>query len=498
MSNSKPSVLIAGAGPTGLVLALWLTKIGIRVRIIDKTTGPGTTSRALAVHARTLEYYRQMGLADEVINLGLRFPKVHLWVDHRPKAELSIGEIGVGVSPYPFVLIFPQDQHEELLLAHLKKLGVEVERQTELLSFTQSEAGVRATLRRPSGASEECTVSYLAGCDGARSVVREQLGTGFQGSTYPGMFYVADIVGEGAVLNGDLHASLDKSDFLAIFPMKDKGHARLIGAVRTEEVGNKSLTWEDINPHMTKVMDIRVKEVRWFSTYHVHHRVASHFQKGRVFLLGDAGHIHSPVGGQGMNTGIGDAINLAWKLGEVLKGKCSTRTLESYETERIAFARELVESTDRAFHLISSRGTLARFIRMRLAPIAIPTALHFDFVKRFVFRTISQTAISYRHSGFNEGEAGELHAGDRLPWISSVDNFAPLKTMTWQVHVYGATKALGVVAAGVDTHLYEWNEEMATKLLQKGAAYLIRPDGYIGMISADGDVDEIRRYLISR
>src|SRR5258707_1080138 len=209
-SSLDTEVLIVGAGPTGLVLALWLTRLGVRVRVIDKTAEAGTTSRAVAVQARTLELYGQIGLADEVIERGRRVAAANLWVAGQQVARAVFGDMGVGISPFPYALVFPQDEHERLLIDRLDELGVEVAR------------------------------------------------------------------------------------------------------------------------------------VNWFSTYRVHHRVAERFREGREFLLGDAAHIHSPVGGQGMNTGIGDAVNLAWKLAAVQHGRANPAILDSYETERIGFARPLV------------------------------------------------------------------------------------------------------------------------------------------------------------
>src|SRR6266851_916297 len=215
----RSDVLIIGAGPTGLVLALWLTKLGVRVRIIDKTAEPGTTSRALAVQARTIELYRQLDLADAVITRGHKVPAVNLWVRGEAAARLSFETVGSGLTPYPFLEIFPQDQHERLLIERLEALGVAVERRTELVSFANEENGVVARLRGPDGQEVECEANYIAGCDGARSIVRETIGTGFPGGTYRQIFYVADVEATGPALNGELHADLDEADFLAIFPL---------------------------------------------------------------------------------------------------------------------------------------------------------------------------------------------------------------------------------------------------------------------------------------
>jgi 2-polyprenyl-6-methoxyphenol hydroxylase-like FAD-dependent oxidoreductase len=181
MIMTRSDVLIVGAGPTGLALALWLTKLGANMRIIDKTAGPATTSRALAVHARTLELYRQLGLADIVVARGHKVPAVRLWLRGEPKARVSFEEVGAGLTRYPFLQIFPQDEHERLLIATLEGLGVSVERNTELLGYSDEGGRVIAQLRRPDGGEEHCEAAYIAGCDGVHSIVRETMGTGYPG-----------------------------------------------------------------------------------------------------------------------------------------------------------------------------------------------------------------------------------------------------------------------------------------------------------------------------
>src|SRR5437879_2436401 len=194
---ASPQVLIVGAGPTGLVLALWLTRQGVPVRIVDMTAEPGTTSRALAVQARTLELYRQAGLADEVVEHGHRTAGANLWVRGRKAARVPLTEIGRGLSPYPFLLIYPQDEHERLLIARLRALGVEVQRRTELVGFDADGERVMALLRGPDGRQQVCAARYLAGCDGASSQARERLGLGFPGATYRQLVYVADVEADG-------------------------------------------------------------------------------------------------------------------------------------------------------------------------------------------------------------------------------------------------------------------------------------------------------------
>ena len=384
----KPcDVLIIGAGPTGLVLALWLTKQGVRVRIVDKTAEPGTTSRALAVQARTLELYRQLDLTEAVIAKGHQVPAVNLWVKGERAARIGFESVGSGLTPYPFLHIFPQDQHEQLLIERLNALGVAVERQTELIGFTDEKDHITARLRGPDRQQVDCEAQYIAGCDGARSIVRETIGTGFPGGTYRQIFYVADVKASGSAVNGELHIDLDEADFLGVFPLVGQGRARLIGTVRDERADRAdTMTFNDVSDRAITHLKVAVKQVNWFSTYHVHHRVTDHFRKGRAFLLGDAAHIHSPAGGQGMNTGIGDAINLAWKLAAVVAGRAPDSLLDSYEAERIGFARRLVATTDRVFSFATAEGKIADILRTRVAPLIVPMAAAFEPVREYLFR----------------------------------------------------------------------------------------------------------------
>lgn len=497
---TRHDVLIIGAGPTGLVLALWLTRLGIKVRIVDKTAGPGTTSRALAVHARTLELYRQLDLADAVVARGHRVPAVNLWVQGHRKARVSFGEIGAGLTPYPFLHIFPQDEHERLLIERLEAMGVRVERQTELVEYREGGDHVAATLRGPSG-EQGCEAIYIAGCDGARSTVRQGMDASFPGGTYQQLFYVADVAASGPPIDGELHVDLDDADFLAIFALAGTGRARLIGTVRDERAEQaETLRFEDVSNRAITHLQVEVEQVNWFSTYHVHHRVADRFRQGRAFLLGDAAHIHSPAGGQGMNTGIGDAINLAWKLATVLGGRASDALLDSYQAERIAFARRLVGTTDRVFTMATAEGRLAEIIRTRLFPLAFPAAARFGPFREWLFRTVSQIMISYRDCPLNMGQAGDVHGGDRMPWIDE-RHAAPLAGMTWQVHVHGTASpelAAWCRESDVPLHVFPWKPALEEAGLAENAAYLIRPDSYVAFADPSADPAALNRYFADR
>jgi 2-polyprenyl-6-methoxyphenol hydroxylase-like FAD-dependent oxidoreductase len=494
-------ILIIGAGPTGLILALWLTKLGVKVRIIDRTAEPGTTSRALAVQARTLELYRQLDLADAVIARGHKVPAVNLWVTGKTAARLSFETIGSDLTPYSFLQIFPQDQHERLLIDRLLDYGVSVDRRTELVDFADQGDRVTARIQGPDGNEANCEASYIAGCDGARSKVREMIGTGFPGGTYRQVFYVADVDAAGPAVDGELHIALDEADFLAVFPLAGKGRARLIGTVRDERADHAdTLRFEDVSDRAISHLKVQIERVNWFSTYHVHHRVTEHFRRGRAFLLGDAAHIHSPAGGQGMNTGIGDAINLAWKLAAVLAGRAPDTLLDSYEAERIGFARRLVSTTDRVFSFVTAEGRVADIVRTRLAPALFPRAIAFEAVREFIFRTVSQITLNYRSKPLSVGAAGHVHGGDRLPWVSikGIDNFTSLAAMTWQVHVYGASGAeltSWCADHGISLNTFEWQPEFQAVGLARDAIYLLRPDTYVALADASGAPAALDRYF---
>jgi hypothetical protein len=290
-----------------------------------------------------------------------------------------------------------------------------------------------------------------------------------------------------------------------VFPLQGSGRARLIGSVRDDAAKDpEHLRFEDIQDRAIRNLKIEVKRVNWFSTYRVHHRVADAFGKGRAFLLGDAAHIHSPVGGQGMNTGIGDAVNLAWKLAAVLNDKSSATLLDSYEPERIKFARRLVATTDRIFSGVINSSTFARLVRTEALPGIAPALFKLPSVRRFAFRTVSQIAVNYRGSALSSGEAGKVKGGDRLPWVEYPgvdDNFAALTSLRWQVHVYGDANANMVefcTAVALQLQRFPWQPACEQAGLARDAAYLIRPDGYVALADRQASAENIAEYLKAR
>lgn len=505
MDRSSAPVLIAGAGPTGLALALWLTRTGVAVRIIDKAAEAGTTSRALAVQARTLEFYRQLGIADLLVEGGVSIAALNLWVKGARATRVPLSLIGEGRTPFPFALVFPQDAHERLLIEQLEKLGVHVERSTELIRFEQDAERVRATIKQPDGSEEVWETSYLAGCDGATSTVRDALDIGFPGGTYEGLFYVADVDATGPAVDEELHIDFEEADFLLVFPLKPKGRLRFVGVVRGHAAGgNQELSFDDVSGRAIVHLGLTVTRVNWFSTYRVHHRVANSFRSGRAFLLGDAAHIHSPVGGQGMNTGIGDAVNLAWKLASVLQRDSAATLLDSYEPERIAFARRLVATTDRLFTTVSRQGPFARIIRTKIAPRLAPLLFRLGPMRDFLFRTVSQVGVNYRGGVLSEGATEDVEGGDRLPWIdrgAGEDNFVPLQSLDWQVHVYGEPRggvAESCAELRIPLHVFPWQDGMQHSGIERAALYLVRPDGYVGLADQLADTSRLRSYFAKR
>jgi 2-polyprenyl-6-methoxyphenol hydroxylase-like FAD-dependent oxidoreductase len=493
-------ILIVGAGPTGLAMALFLQRLGAEFRIIDRNANPARESRALVVQARTLEFYAQLGFADTAIDHGLQLSALNLWSGGSRRTRIVFGEMGRGLSPYPYALILAQDLHERLLVKCLEQRGVRIDRNTELTGFEQRDGHIRAELRHMDGRAETCECAWLIGCDGAHSVVREALGLGFPGGTYEHLFYVADVEASGPVVNGELHVALDESDLLAVFPLPGNRNIRLVGTIRPSAQQQRSqIGWDDVSQGILERLEIGVARVNWFSTYHVHHRVAKQFRVGHSFLLGDAAHIHSPVGGQGMNTGIGDAVNLAWKLAMVLNGQAAEELLDTYAPERMAFAQRLVATTDRAFTFASRDSELARFMRVDVVPHVLPAIFSYDAARRYLFRTISQVLVHYPNSSLSAGRAGEVHGGDRLPWAGS--NFAALTSLAWQVHVYGAASSRLIQFCreqGLPLHAFPWSAEADSAGLARDALYLVRPDGYVALADPTGDAARLAAYLKER
>ncbi|MED1558651.1 FAD-dependent monooxygenase [Bacillus paramycoides] len=493
----EKQVLIVGAGPTGLALALGLKKQGIPFRIIDKNAGPGTASRAMVVAARTLEFYHQYDVAEDLIRSGIKVESADFYKNKKLWASLKVKDFGKEISPYPYILSIPQDEHETILVEQLRARGVEVEWNTELISFIENKDQIQVKIDK-TGIKEEETYDYLCGCDGAHSMVRKTLGFDFAGGTYEQMFYVADV--KSSTPNLSFFANLLEDGFCLSIPIRTTGHVRLIGLIPKYILSQGIPSdFTPLIPYVEKNVNLKVDTVNWYSPYKVHHRVSEHFRKGRVFIAGDAGHIHSPVGGQGMNTGIGDAINLAWKLSAVLHKKADEKILDSYESERIGFAKSLVSTTDRAFTVVVSDGMGANAIKS-VVPYLLPIMTKLPTIRKKMFKIISQTQIHYQTSMLSEGSAGQVHGGDRLPWIQTDygDNFDYLRSGDWQFHVYGeATQDLRKLAkySAIPIHEIKWTTSMKDIGVPRNCVLLVRPDGYVALANVHQDTNKIKVYL---
>ncbi|HET7599648.1 MAG TPA: FAD-dependent monooxygenase [Gemmatimonadales bacterium] len=515
-----PDVLVVGAGPTGLMLANQLARQGARVRIVDRHAGPARETRALGVQARTLEIYAQLGIAERAVELGKPATGANLWVSGRHVARVPLGDIGRGLSPYPFLLILGQDDNERLLGQRLREQGVEIAWNTELVGLAQEAGRVAVRLRQPDGTVRESGVPWVAGCDGAHSAVRELNGIAFVGAPYQHVFFVADTRSTGPMVPGEVNVFLWPDGFHLFFPLRGADHWRLVGIVPAPLRGRADLDLEDVMPSILHQAGaaLSVRSCSWFSTYRIHHRRAERFRDRRCFLLGDAAHIHSPVGAQGMNTGLQDAYNLGWKLGLVATGRAEPALLESYEAERVPVARQLLSTTDRFFSVVVSNQRLAQLLRTRVAPKLLALAMRFERVRRLAFRTISQIGIEYRASPLSETlpglPAGGPRAGDRFPWIKVARaDGAPAEDVYQALDDRGFTlvrvERSGAAPPGgpePDRPLRTIaipcgpanDAALARAGLARGADYLVRPDGYIGLCGPRVEPGTVRRYLSER
>ena len=512
-------VLVVGAGPTGLMLATQLARRRIRARIIDRHAGPSLQTRALGVQARTLEIYSRLGVIEQALQLGKRTVGANIWAHGRRAARVPLGDIGRGQSPYPFLLILGQDDNERLLGEALHNLGMAVEWNTELTALTQESDRVIAVLKQPDGTTRELTAAWVAGCDGARSAVRELSGIRFQGAPYEDVFFVADVQMTGPMVPDELNVYLWPKGFHLFFPMRGTDHWRIVGIVPAALRGRNDLTFEGVIPSIVTEAGsgLTFQQCSWFSTYRIHHRRAERFRDRRCFLLGDAAHIHSPVGAQGMNTGLQDAYNLGWKLGLVVLGRADAALLDSYEAERIPVAEALLSTTDRLFSLVVSDRWLAGFLRTRILPKVMAFAIQFERIRQLAFRTISQTGIRYPQSSLSETLPGipdaAPRAGDRFPWLrlklspdsAPEDIYEGLDDTRFTLIVIGQPGPSGGIPDLGDllrVQVIPTNDandrEIARVQIPPTAFYLLRPDGYVGLCGVRLDTAAVTRYVAER
>lgn len=500
------------------MLANQLGRWGVRTLIIDRHAGPSLQTRALGVQARTLEIYSKLGIVDQALERGKRGTGANMWAQGRKMARVPLGEAGSTVTPYPFILILGQDDNEKIMGDRLRDSGLSVQWNTELIALEQEASHVAVTLKLGDH-TRKMTAAWVAGCDGARSSVRELNGIGFPGAPYEHIFFVADTVATGSMVPDEVNIYLWKSGFHLFFPMREMDHWRLVGILPADLRNRDDVSFEDVVPSVRKEAGamLAFKACNWFSTYRIHHRSASRFRDRRCFLLGDAAHIHSPVGAQGMNTGLQDAYNLAWKLALVSKGQANNALLDSYEAERLPVARRLLNTTDRAFRLIVSDSRLAGLFRTQVIARVAAFAMSRERIQRFAFRVVSQTGIHYRSGPLSETLAGLAdaapRAGDRFPWLRLrlqpngpvEDLFQTLDDTRFNLVVIGQpppllgalelNDLLQIHAIPVDPA----NQvELARAHVPQPSFYLLRPDGHVGLCGARLEAGTVTRYVSER
>jgi 2-polyprenyl-6-methoxyphenol hydroxylase-like FAD-dependent oxidoreductase len=537
MSPPALDTLIVGAGPTGLALAAQLARFGVRFRIVDRSFDRARESRALGVQARTLECLDQIGLADPLVACGRTGTRVAVHLGARRVAGITLGDIRATDTRYPFILFVSQAETERLLNEHLASAGVTVERGVELTGFAASDAHLACTLRHAGGDEERVAAAYLVGCDGAHSSVRNQAGFGFEGGSYPQDFALGDVEADGPLEPGAINAFAAGGGIAMLFPLGRPTTWRVIAMSAERARGTSSpgspatagLTLAELQ-HLLDAptgRTVRVRDPAWLTRFHLHHRQVGHYRAGRVLLAGDAAHIHSPVGAQGMNTGIQDAWNLGWKLALVSRGAAREPLLDTYELERWPVGRFLLRYTDRIFGLVTramSAGPVASWGRERIVPRVLPVVGAASWVRSAAFRFVSELAIRYRRSPLAEEGVPRLHggprAGDRLPdarltldgepaWLQRVaagPRFTLLRCEDarvrderadgWMDAYRGVLDIRRLSSRATPGALLDASGDTLELLgAVRGAHYLIRPDGYVGYRAAGPDLEGVRAYL---
>ena len=476
----ETDVLIVGAGPTGLMLANCLTKLGVKSVLLDGKSEPTRESRALVHQARTMEIYDQLGVVDRVLAQAEVASEIVPGFEARRFRSVNLQRLATGVTPYPHLYVLEQSKTERLLVDHLERLGGRVywSHSVHRLSVT---ADGRIECTTAGADFDAVRARYCVGADGSSSIVRELIGIPFEGKTNDHTFYVADATHVQGLPAEPINLRFGVRDFLLAFPMGNEADQRLLGVVRGSA---DAVTEESTKQTLRRVFGVTYAASRWFSTYHVHHRVAAQFRKGPVFLAGDAAHVHSPVGAQGMNTGLQDAHNLACKISDVLTGTAAESYLDRYCAERRPVAQRLVSTTDTMFGVITSDRAMPRALRSSvvryLAPIAASLVPRLVRSSR-IFEYLSQTRIHYWMSDAarraSHGRRGKV-VGRRLPWNG--DNYESLRGMTWQVHAYGGFDRRSLKRLGRRLELpVEFFPHVRNRKIRNRACYLIRPDGFV-------------------
>jgi len=535
-SAGDPAVLIVGAGPVGLTMACELARHGVACRIVDSGEGPTDQSRALAIQARTLEVFENVGVVEAILSRARKVRGMQAYADGKRLLHVNFDLEGMETH-YPFLLILPQSETERVLLDRLREHRVEVERRSALVGLSQDASGVTASLIGADGQAETVRARWLVGCDGARSVARKAIGLTFEGAEYEETFLLADVRVKWDRPDDEFTIVLTPDGPIVAFPLPEAGRWRLVdgSGVAAEDADPArvvarfgSLLREHGRPEAV------VSDPSWTSAFRIHRRVADRFRAGRCFVAGDAAHIHSPAGGQGMNTGIQDAYNLAWKLGLVDRGASPDSLLDSYSPERRSAVAGVVQGSHLATSLVTLRNPLARSIRNHLASLLG----EFDFVGRRLSRDLSELGVAYPESPIVAEDRPRLLSGpvdaldfrhgpkpgDRVPDVALGP--APGSGDPERLHelLRGTKHVLllfGEVGEAVGGLAREHAEEVDTYRVSRdpvpdrdgrtihdpggglhrrfgvhsSAVYLIRPDGYLAYRAAPPDPARLAAYL---
>ena len=532
--------LIVGAGPTGLALAAQLRWFRTPFRIIDRSLDRTHESRALAVQARTLEVLDSVGLGDPMVARGNTSTRLVIHLGARLIAAVTLGDIGVADTRYPYILFISQAETERILEEHLSSTGITIERDVELARFDVFGQYVDCVLRHGDGCEERARTTYLVGCDGAHSTVRRGAGFFFQGGSYPEDFALGDVEADGPLEAGAVNSFASGGGVAMFFPLGSPTTWRVVAMKAHDSVGQRNASVPDESPigplqlnELQSVVAVAtagsvvVRNPAWLSHFRLHHRQIAHYRHGPVFLAGDAAHIHSPVGAQGMNTGIQDAWNLGWKLALVLRGVANEHLLDSYELERWPVGRFLLRSTDRIFSVFTrgiSGGRFASWARDVVAPRLLPRLLESPRLRSLAFSFVSELRIQYRQSpAVTEGHSrlrGGPRAGDRLPdaHVMLDGHAVPLQRAVVGPHLalllcgdpqawdsarvarlaerYASlVKVYRLVNQALPGALVDNSHSLALLAARDEAQYLVRPDGYIAFRCAGTDLDAVTRYL---
>ncbi|MEH3145567.1 MAG: FAD-dependent monooxygenase [Methylobacterium frigidaeris] len=478
-------ILIVGAGPVGLTMAAELARYGVAVRLIDRCPHPTETSKALVLWSRTLELLDRAGCTPAFLAAGLRARGATL---RREGAVLGHPSFESIASAYNYALMIPQSATERLLAEHLSGLGVAVERQVELTGFREAGGGVEARLRHADGREESVATPWLIGCDGAHSTVRHGLGITFAGSAQGDDWLLADVRldGDGTPPGDEIATYLHRDGPLVIFPIPG-GRARVIGVVgRTDPAHPRA---EPTLADVQAVLDARagagiaVADPVWLTHFRINERKVSEYRHGRVFLAGDAAHIHSPAGGQGMNTGMQDAINLAWKLAMVARGQAAEPLLDSYSPERNAVGEMVLRNAGR----LTDMATLSNPAAQAVRNLALRVLFGFHAVRDRMAATMSEIEIAYAGSPLSRGP----DAGDR--WLPEHDAGAPPGAGATPLFVLYADDAAR--GAALTARFPELVETAPRPAADPARLALVRPDGYAGLVAGAGHWEAAERYL---